>query len=112
MSSLPKLIGERIRNFRKEKGFSQEELAYKANLHTTYIGQLERGEKNATLESVEKVASALGISLEELFRSIHPNSNSQEYTLSQIVSRLQSRNIEDQQLVLKLLDLLLDWKNK
>jgi transcriptional regulator with XRE-family HTH domain len=89
MSDLPKLIGERIRNFRKEKGLSQEELAHIANLHTTYIGQLERGEKNATLESVEKVANALGISLENLFRSIRSSPDSQEYTLSQIITRLQ-----------------------
>lgn len=112
MSNLPKIIGERIRNFRKEKGLSQEELADIANLHTTYIGQLERGEKNATLESIEKVANALEISLEDLFRSIRPNPDSQEYTLSQIITRLQTRSIEDQKIVLNLLDLLLDWKDQ
>lgn len=112
MSNLPKVIGERIRNFRKEKGLSQEELADIANLHATYIGQLERGEKNATLESIEKVAKALEISLEDLFRSIHPNPDSQEYTLSQIITRLQTRNIEDQKIILKLLELLLEWKDK
>lgn len=112
MSNLPKVIGERIRHFRKEKGLSQEELADKANLHATYIGQLERGEKNATLESIEKVANALEISLEDLFRSIHPNPASQEYTLSQIITRLQTRTIEDQKTFLKLLDLLLEWKGQ
>ncbi|RAK18874.1 helix-turn-helix protein [Anoxybacillus vitaminiphilus] len=112
MSNLPKLIGERIRNFRKEKGLSQEELAHKANLHTTYIGQLERGEKNATLESVEKVANALEISLEDLFRSINPHANSHEYTLSQIVTRLQTMSIKDQKMILKFLDLLQDWKDQ
>jgi transcriptional regulator with XRE-family HTH domain len=112
MSDLPKLIGERIRKYRKEKGLSQEELAHLANLHTTYIGQLERGEKNATLGSVEKVANALGIPLENLFRSIHSNPDSQEYTLSRIVTCLQTRSIEDQKIFLKLLDLLLDWKDQ
>ncbi|XJZ27514.1 helix-turn-helix domain-containing protein [Bacillota bacterium Lsc_1132] len=111
MSDLPKLIGERIRNIRKEKGLSQEKLADIANLHTTYIGQLERGEKNATLESIEKVANALEISLEDLFRSIRPNPDSQEYTLTQIITRLQTRSIEDQKIILKLLDLLLEWKD-
>lgn len=48
MSDLAKLIGERLRNFRKEKGLSQEEVAHLSSLHSTYIGQLERGEKNAT----------------------------------------------------------------
>ncbi|MBE3569982.1 MAG: helix-turn-helix transcriptional regulator [Bacillales bacterium] len=112
MSELPKIIGERIRTFRKEKGLSQEELADIANLHATYIGQLERGEKNATLESIEKVAKALEISLEDLFRSIHPNPNSQEYTLSKIITRLQTQSIEDQKVFLHLLDVLLEWKNR
>lgn len=112
MSDLPKVIGERIRNFRKEKGLSQEELADIANLHATYIGQLERGEKNATLESIEKVANALEISLEDLFRSIQPKPNSQEFTISQIVTRLQTRSIEDQKTFLKLLDILLEWKDQ
>lgn len=111
MSDLPKRVGERIRSYRKERGLSQEELAHLANLHTTYIGQLERGEKNATLSSVEKVANALGISLENLFRSIHAAPDSQEYTLSQIVTYLQTRSIEDQKAFLKLLELLLDWKD-
>ncbi|REK64803.1 MULTISPECIES: helix-turn-helix domain-containing protein [Cohnella] len=112
MSNLPKLIGERIRNYRKEKGWSQEELAHIANLHATYIGQLERGEKNATLESVEKVANALEIPLENLFRSIHSNPDSQEYTLTRIVTFLQTKSVEDQKTFLKLLELLSDWKSK
>ncbi|MEJ9151578.1 MULTISPECIES: helix-turn-helix transcriptional regulator [Bacillus] len=112
MSELPRIIGERIRTFRKEKGLSQEELADIANLHATYIGQLERGEKNATLESIEKVARALEISLEDLFRSIHPNPNSQEYTLSQIITRLQTQSIENQKIFLHLLEVLLEWKNR
>lgn len=45
MTKIQQIIGERIRNFRKQKGWSQEELADIANLHATYIGQLERGEK-------------------------------------------------------------------
>ena len=49
---------------------SQEELAEKCGLHPTYIGQLERGEKNATLESIEKVANGLSISLSRLFENI------------------------------------------
>ena len=57
-------IGSRIRSARKSAGMSQEELAEKAGLHNTYIGQLERGEKNATLESIEKVSRALEIPLE------------------------------------------------
>ena len=111
MSNLQKIVGERIRNFRKEKGWSQEELADNANLHTTYIGQLERGEKNPTLESIEKIANALGISLEELFRAIQPNILPDDYTLLQIITILQARSVEDQKLVLKMLNILFEWKD-
>ena len=62
MSDIAKIIGQRIRNYRTQKGLSQEKLAELAGCHPTYIGQLERGEKNATLGSVEKIASAMDIS--------------------------------------------------
>lgn len=71
MGDLMKIVGERLRNIRKEKGYSQDELAHLAGLHFTYLGKIERTEKNVTIESLEKVTSALGISLEELFRSKH-----------------------------------------
>ena len=67
MSDIAKIIGQRIRNYRTQKGLSQEKLAELAGCHPTYIGQLERGEKNATLESVEKIASAMDVSLSQLF---------------------------------------------
>ncbi|MFJ9501560.1 helix-turn-helix domain-containing protein [Brevibacillus centrosporus] len=112
MSNLPKIVGERLRNIRKERGLSQEELAHLASLHSTYIGQLERGEKNATLESLEKVVGALGVSLEELFRYIQPSTvENDDITLAQIVNRLKGRSIEDQKTVLRLLDLMLEWKD-
>jgi len=70
MAEIAKIIGERIRAYRTKAGLSQENLAERAGFHNTYIGQLERGEKNATLESVEKVARALGVSFETLFKHI------------------------------------------
>ena len=70
MSEISKIIGQRIRNYRTQQGLSQEKLAEMAGCHPTYIGQLERGEKNATLESIEKIASALNISLSQLFEKL------------------------------------------
>lgn len=60
MDNITKLVGTRIRGFRKEKRLSQEELAEKYSLHPTYIGQLERGEKNPTIESVMKNCKRAG----------------------------------------------------
>lgn len=70
MSELTKIIGQRVRNYRTEKGLSQEKLAELSGCHPTYIGQVERGEKNATLDSIEKIASAMGVSLSKLFEKI------------------------------------------
>ena len=70
MSDIAKTVGQRIRNYRTKQGLSQEKLAELSGCHPTYIGQLERGEKNATLESIEKITTALGISLSKLFEKL------------------------------------------
>lgn len=63
-------FGNRIRKLRKDKNLSQEELSFKANLHRTYIGMIERGEKNITLLNIEKIAKALDINIKDLFDGI------------------------------------------
>lgn len=63
-------LGNRIRLYRKQKHLSQEHLAELCGFHPTYIGQLERGEKNATLESVYRISQGLGISLNKLLADI------------------------------------------
>ena len=70
MSDTIKILGQRIRNYRTQKGLSQEKLAELASCHPAYIGQIERGEKNATVESIEKISSALGVSLSKLFEKL------------------------------------------
>jgi transcriptional regulator with XRE-family HTH domain len=61
-------FGERVRKTRKEKGLSQEGLAHKANLHRTYIGMIERAEKNITLINIEKIANALEVEIANLIQ--------------------------------------------
>jgi len=60
-------FGKRVRKFRKEKGLSQEQLAFKADLHRTYIGMIERAEKNITLLNIEKIANSLDVEISQLF---------------------------------------------
>ena len=60
-------FGHRVRQLRKEKNLSQEELSFKADLHRTYIGMIERAEKNITLVNIEKIAKALNVDIKELF---------------------------------------------
>lgn len=111
MTNLTKLIGERIRFLRKERGLSQEELAYRASLHNTYIGQLERGEKNATIESVAKVCAALEITLEELFKDKVNHSKVLSFELEEMVRLLEDRSKKDQRAVLMFIETLIVWKD-
>lgn len=67
MTNIQKKFGDKIRDLRKQKGLSQEELAFKAGLHRTYISDIERGSRNVSLKNIEKIAKALGVSLKTLF---------------------------------------------
>jgi transcriptional regulator with XRE-family HTH domain len=66
-SGINQRFGKAIRRRRRELDFSQEELAERAELHRTYISDIERGERNPSLENIEKLAKALGISIARLF---------------------------------------------
>lgn len=62
------VFGDKVRLIRKDLGLSQEELADKAGLHRTYIGMIERGEKNITLTNIEKISKALSIDIADLLK--------------------------------------------
>jgi len=62
-------FGKKVREERARLGLSQEELASRAGVHRTYIGMIERAEKNITLENIEKIAKALKISIADFFQS-------------------------------------------
>ncbi|HOX30259.1 MAG TPA: helix-turn-helix transcriptional regulator [Candidatus Paceibacterota bacterium] len=62
-------FGQKVRDERTKLGLSQEELATRAGVHRTYIGMIERAEKNITLENIEKIAKALKINIGDFFKS-------------------------------------------
>jgi transcriptional regulator with XRE-family HTH domain len=66
VEDIKKLVGDRIRQLRKAKGYSQEELGYKADLHYTHIGAIERGEKNWSIDTLVKVAGGLNVTINDL----------------------------------------------
>ena len=70
MQEVHKKLGKRIAGLRKERGFSQEGFAHECGFHRSYMGAVERGEKNITLAMVNKLAKTLKISLSELFKSV------------------------------------------
>lgn len=61
-----KILGEALRSERKAAGFSQEKLAEKSDLHPNYIGEVERGEKNISVDALVQIARALKVSLTKL----------------------------------------------
>jgi len=66
MADINKIVGKNIRKYREKKGLTQEALAYEADLHRAYIGQIERGEKNIGVKNLEKIAKALHINIKNL----------------------------------------------
>jgi len=67
MTTIKTKFGARVRMLRKGKGLSQEAFADLCGLHRTYIGAIERGERNISLENIQKIAKALGVSIPFLF---------------------------------------------
>ncbi len=70
MNKLLKSFGERVWQKRIEKGLSQEEFAFRVGVHRTYVGMVERAERNVTLVTIHKFAKALDISISELLSNI------------------------------------------
>ena len=60
-------FGRRVRSLRKRAGLSQEQLALRCGLDRTYVGGVERGERNISIVNIEKIARALGLCLKDLF---------------------------------------------
>lgn len=69
-NNLLKKFGQKIKELRMRMGLSQEALAERAFVHRTYIGMIERAEKNITLSNIKKIAKALNVSISELFEDV------------------------------------------
>lgn len=66
VETVEKQFGMRVRQLREKQGLSQEELAYRAGVHRTYLGGIERGERNPSLKNIVAIARALSIRLPDL----------------------------------------------
>lgn len=101
MADLKKQIGQRLREFRNAKGYSIEELAHIADMNAVHLASLERGEKNITLSTLEKVVTALGISLTDVF-SFETKVAQPEYpTVDKASTLMKQMTPEEQDFILK-----------
>ena len=111
MSEIVKILGQRIRNYRTALGLSQEKLAELSGCHPTYIGQVERGEKNATIESIEKISSALNVSLSSLFEKIGAKENGANCIPLQCYEFISEKTKNEQEQIYRILLELDKYKN-
>ena len=111
MSEISKIIGQRIRNYRTTAKLSQEKLAEISGCHPTYIGQIERGEKNATVESIEKIATALNVTLSRLFENLGSGDDEGRNLPRECYEFILARSKEEQAHIYRILLELDGYKN-
>jgi len=112
MSNIVKAVGQRIRNYRTKLGLSQERLAELSGCHPTYIGQVERGEKNATLESIEKIAAALDIPLSKLFEKLGNRNDDKKDIPLECYELFSEKSQEEQERLYRILLEIDKYKNE
>ena len=95
MNTISQNVGSRIRLYRQKRGFSQEFLAERADLHPTYVGQIERGQKNISIVTLEKLLCALGISFTEFFEGMETKAEEASYAV-QCYDLIQKQNTPEQ----------------
>ncbi len=92
-ASILKFLGSRIRDMRKSQRLSQEQLAEVSGLHHTYIGAVERGERNISIKSLLKITNALKIPIGEVFESVDlDRSDMENRVISQVLTLLRKEN--------------------
>lgn len=111
MSQIAAYFGMQVKFFRMQKGISQEKLAELSGLHPTYIGQVERGEKNCTLESAEKISQGLQIPIEKLIGKI-TSFDDEEDIPHQIYYKILRLSDKDQRSISTIINDIIDYKYK
>ena len=111
MSEIAKILGQRIRNHRIQQGLSQEKLAELSGCHPTYIGQLERAEKNATVESIAKISIALNVPMSKLFENLGSQANNGNDVPLKCYELIASKNQFEQECIYRIILEIDKYKN-
>jgi transcriptional regulator with XRE-family HTH domain len=104
MSEIAKLVGKRIYYYRKARGLTQARLADKAGVHHTYIGQIERGEKNATIRLLWNISQALEIPITSLFELVEEEHSRPDSIPVKCYNLLTEASPEDQMKLLRVME--------
>jgi transcriptional regulator with XRE-family HTH domain len=112
---IKKELGAHIRAIRRRRGLTQEEMADKCGLHWTYIGGLERGERNPTLTTMERIARGLGVSVVDLM--VKPtedpgNLTPREREEARLMRFLHKKDAETLQLAGRVLREVVGWRDR
>ena len=105
-------LGKQIRQYRQARGLTIEELAFRAHLHPSYLGDIERGDRNPSLLNLKKIAESLGKPVKDLFRSSNAPSIAREKqpeylspamdkVLTALIKSLRRNSAKDQAYILK-----------
>ncbi len=106
MNELTIKVGTRIRTLRKERGYTQEQLAFEANMHPAQIGHIERGVQSPTIDTLEKIINALNVSIQEFFNFDNVSLNN-ENALNLFLNTLSNEELND---ISTILIILKKWK--
>lgn len=112
MSEIAVLVGQNIRNVRQSRGLSQEGLALRAEMNPSYVGQIERGEKSPTIDSLGKIAKGLDIDLEVLFHFDNCAEIQEMTIIKKIEFELKGRTEEEQEAVYRFVKQLLRFRDR
>ena len=104
-------LGSKVRELRQSAGLSQEGLAERAGLHYTYVGGIERGERNPSLKSIEKIANALNVDIGELlvFQPKEKPASMEDALRSEINELLKRKSQRELRLAEKVLKNVFEW---
>ncbi len=104
--------GERLRKLRKERGLSQEEVAMRADITTSYYGQLERGTANPTVLLLEKICAVMGFSLNDIFAETSTNLLGIDSLSMQVLQQIHGKTDREKELVLSLMKTAFKLQNE
>ncbi len=103
-------LGRRIRELRKGQGWSQEELGERADLHPTYVGGIERGERNVSFDNICKIAGAFSLTLPQFFDFPKPGHGRRALLRAQVFGLIGKRSEADLELFLSIANSVDRWK--